>query len=338
MVEINITPNKILVTGASGFIGRALSTELFRLGCDVLGTARNSVVHSSSQLYAPLAVGEIGRTTNWLNVLCGVDSVVHLAARVHVMRDTAIDPMDAFRQVNVIGTLNLARQAAVSGVRRFIYLSSIKVNGEATEFSHSNLFPNGKRSCFREDGDIAPQDGYALSKWEAEQGLWQIAQETGMEIVIIRPPLVYGPGVKANFHTMMQWLYKGLPLPLGAIQNKRSLIALDNLVDLIITCLDHPAAANQVFLAGDGEDIATPELLRRLGLALGRPARLLRIPVSLLKASATLLGRRDIAQRLCESLQVDITKARNVLGWNPPISVDEGLRRTAQSFLAAITK
>jgi len=338
VVEINITPNKILVTGASGFVGRALSTELFRLGCDVRATARNSVVHSSSLLYAPLAVGEIGRTTNWLNALCGVDSVVHLAARVHVMRDTAIDPMDAFRQVNVIGTLNLARQAAVSGVRRFIYLSSIKVNGEATEFSHSNLFPNGKRSCFCEDGDISPQDGYALSKWEAEQGLWKIAQETSMEIVIIRPPLVYGPGVKANFHTMMKWLCKGLPLPLGAIQNKRSLIALDNLVNLIITCLDHPAAANQVFLAGDGEDLSTPELLRRLGLALGRPARLLPVPVSLLKAGAALLGRGDIAQRLCGSLQVDISKARNALGWNPPISVDEGLRRTAQGFLAAVTK
>jgi nucleoside-diphosphate-sugar epimerase len=337
VVEINITPDKILVTGASGFVGRALCAQLFRPGCEVLAAVRNPAVHSELQCER-VAVGDIGQTTDWLNVLRGVKFVVHLAARVHVMVDNSTEPLAAFRQVNVEGTLNLARQAATSGVRRFIYLSSIKVNGEATESFCSHLYPDRKRSCFREDDNIAPQDGYALSKWEAEQGLWRIAQETAMEIVIIRPPLVYGPGVKANFLTMMQWLYKGVPLPLGAIHNKRSLVALDNLMDLIVTCLDHPAAANQVFLAGDGEDLSTPDLLRRLGSALGKPARLLPVPVSLLKVGAAILGRRNIAHRLCESLQVDISKARNVLGWKPPISVDEGLRQTAQSFLAALTK
>jgi len=324
---------RILVSGSNGFVGAALCKELIRSKHNPVCTVRSATGNESGYV-----IGQIDGSTVWSAALEGCNAVVHLAARVHVLRDTAVDPLEAFRQVNVKGTLNLARQAVVSGVRRFIYLSSIKVNGEATASSHSNLFRKGKMSCFREDGDIAPHDGYALSKWEAEQGLWKIAQETGIEIVIIRPPLVYGPGVKANFQTMMKWLNRGLPLPLGAIHNNRSLVALDNLVDLIITCLDHPAAANQVFLAGDGEDISTPELLRRLGFALGKPAWLLPVPASLLKAGAALLGKRDIAQRLCESLQVDISKARNVLGWNPPISVDEGLRRTAQSFLAAVTK
>jgi nucleoside-diphosphate-sugar epimerase len=223
----------------------------------------------------------------------------------------------------VDGTLNLARQAAERGVQRFIFLSSVKVNGEQTL--------SGKQ--FAAQDKAVPVDAYAISKWEAEQGLLKIAQESRMEVVIIRPPLVYGPGVKANFLAMMRWLHKGLPLPLGAIQNKRSFVALDNLVDLVVTCLDHPAAANQVFLAGDGEDLSTPELLRRLGLALGSPARLLPVPVPLLKSGAALLGKSDMAQRLCGSLQVDISKARTLLGWSPPISVDEGLRRTAQFFL-----
>ncbi len=324
---------RILVSGSNGFIGAALCKELIRGRHSLVYTVRKSTGSETG-----FVSGQIDGSTLWSAALSGCNTVVHLAARVHVLRDTVRDSLAAFRQVNVDGTLNLARQAAASGVRRFIYLSSIKVNGEATESFCSHLYPDRKRSCFREDDNIDPQDKYALSKWEAEQGLLRIAQETDMEIVIIRPPLVYGPGVKANFLTMMQWLHKGVPLPLGAIQNKRSLVALDNLVDLIVTCLDHPAAANQVFLAGDGEDLSTPDLLRRLGSALGKPARLLPVPVSLLKVGAAILGRRDIAQRLCESLQVDISKARNVLGWKPPISVDEGLRRTAQSFLAALTK
>jgi nucleoside-diphosphate-sugar epimerase len=315
---------KILVTGASGFIGRALLDFLRGEAWDVLGTVRGAAELTRELVHAP----ELSPTSNWREVLADRNIVVHTAARAHVLKETEKDPLAVFRMVNTEGTLNLARQAASMGIRRFIFISSIGVNGAFTPLGQS----------FTEHCSPAPHNPYAISKWEAEQGLRHIARETGMEVVIIRPPLVYGSGVRANFHIMMQWLQKGFPLPLGAVHNKRSLVGLENLVDLIITCLDHPAAANQVFLAGDGEDLSTPELLCRLGLALGKPARLLPVPASLLKAGAALLGRRDIAQRLCESLQVDISKARNVLGWNPPISVDEGFRRTAKSFLAAVTK
>lgn len=316
----------VLVTGAAGFIGKSLCNQIHRLKIRVIAADRFATQLSEGLESIP--VGTIDGETTWIDALRDVDLVIHLAARVHVMHDADIDPLAKFRAVNVDGTLNLARQAAETGVRRFIFLSSIKVNGEQT-------LP-GKQ--FTELDKATPQDAYAISKWEAEQGLLKIAQKSRMEVVIIRPPLVYGPGVKANFLTMMRWLHKGIPLPLGAIHNQRSLVALDNLVDLIITCLDHPAAANQVFLAGDGEDLSTSELLRRLGLAMGKPVRLLPVPVGLLKSGAALLGKSDMAQRLCESLQVDISKARNLLGWNPPISVDEGLRRTAQYFLTAATK
>jgi UDP-glucose 4-epimerase len=239
------------------------------------------------------------------------------------MREEAIDPLAEFRLINVEGTLELARQAALSGVRRFIYLSSIKVNGEQTLSGQS----------FTEQDVPAPADSYALSKLEAEESLRDLAKQTGMEVVIIRPPLVYGPGVKANFLNMMCWLHKGMPLPFASINNRRSLVALDNLLDLIVVCLEHPEAANQIFLVSDGDDLSTTELLRRMAHALGKPVRLMPVPVSLLKAGAGLLGRRDMAQRLCGSLQVDISKARTLLGWNPPISVEDGLSRTAQGFL-----
>jgi nucleoside-diphosphate-sugar epimerase len=233
------------------------------------------------------------------------------------MDDGAIDPLTEFRSVNVAGTLNFARQAARAGVQRFLFISSIKVNGEQT--------PLG--GCFTADDAPAPEDSYGISKWEAEQGLQQGARETGMEVVIIRPPLVYGAGVKGNFASMIKLVAKGLPLPLGAIHNRRSLVALDNLVDLIVTCIDHPAATNQVFLAGDGEDLSTSELLRRVGATMGRPARLLPVPAGLLQLGAKVLGKQAMAQRLLGSLRVDIAKTREILGWEPPLSVDEGLRR-----------
>lgn len=267
-------------------------------------------------------VASMTADTSWRQALDGVDAVVHAAARVHVMSETVGDPLAEFRRVNVAGTLNLARQAASMGVKRFVFLSSIKANGESTQI--------GKPFCA--DDVAAPQDPYGISKLEAEQGLMELAAKTGMEVVVIRPPLVYGPGVKANFMRMMQWLQRGIPLPLGAIHNKRSLVALDNLVDLITTCLCHPAAANQVFLAGDGEDVSTTELLQRMGQALGKPTRLIPVPVSLLKVGASLLRRPDMAQRLCGYLQVDISKALLLLGWNPPITLDEGLRRAAQGL------
>jgi nucleoside-diphosphate-sugar epimerase len=229
-----------------------------------------------------------------------------------------------YRSVNVLGTLNLARQAAQAGVRRFIFLSSIKVNGDRTQLG----FP------FAPDQMSAPVDPYGVSKHEAEMGLRTLSKETGMEVVIIRSPLVYGPGVKANFLSIMNWLWRGIPLPLGGItKNRRSFIFLDNLVDMIITCITHPAAANQTFLVSDDEDLSTAELLNRMALALGRPAKLIRVSVALITLGAKLLGRADIAQRLCGSLQVDIKKTKDLLGWSPPVGVDEGLRQTATHFL-----
>jgi nucleoside-diphosphate-sugar epimerase len=239
------------------------------------------------------------------------------------MRDAASDPLLAYRAANVEGTLNLARQAAAAGVRRFVFVSSIKVNGEQTAAGQA----------FGADDTASPQDAYGISKAEAEAGLKAIAVSTGMEVVIIRPPLVYGPGVKATFLSMMRWLQRGVPLPLGAVtRNRRSLVALDNLVDLIVTCVHHPAAANQTFLVSDGEDLSTTGLLQRLAAAMGVPARLLPVPAWALEAGAALLGRRAMLQRLCGNLQVDITKTRDVLGWLPPIGVDEGLRRAAAGF------
>ena len=233
------------------------------------------------------------------------------------MHDTDGDPLAAYRVVNTEGTINLARQAAAAGVRRFVFISSVKVNGEETSPGQP----------FTEEDEPAPLDPYGISKLEAEQGLRDLATATGMEVVIIRPPLVYGPGVKANFLTMMRWLNKGVPLPFGALDNRRSLVALDNLVDFIITCIDHPAAAKQTFLVADGEDLSTTELLRRVGRAMGKPVRLIPVPMGLLQAGARLLGKQEMARRLCGSLQVDITKARTLLGWKPPVAVDEGLRR-----------
>jgi nucleoside-diphosphate-sugar epimerase len=269
-----------------------------------------------------VVVGGIDGNTDWQHVLTGGEVVVHLAARVHVMADKSSDPVHEYRNTNVEGTLNLAQQAATAGVRRFVFVSSIKVNGEATKTGHS----------FSADDSPAPLDPYGVSKMEAELGLREIAAKTGMEVVIIRPPLVYGPGVKANFQTMVRWLSRGVPLPLGAINNKRSLVALDNLVDLIVTCISHPAAANQTFLVSDGEDLSTTQLLRRMGQAMGKSVRLIPVPPALLKAGAALVGKPELAQRLCGSLQVDISKTRQLLGWNPPITVDEGLRRAAEGF------
>ena len=316
---------KILVTGATGFIGHALVEHLTgRPGFSVRGTVRRQVNDLPVGVES-VHVAEVNPETDWRAAVIGINVIVHTAARVHVMQDTASDPLAAFRRVNVASTLNLARQAADAGVRRFVFISSIKVNGEET--------PLGRPYTAADAPVSAPGDPYAITKWEAEEGLRQLAAETGMEVVLIRPPLVYGPGVQANFLSMMRWLNTGIPLPLGSIDNKRSLVALDNLADLIVTCIDHPAAANQTFLVSDGEDLSTTELIRRVARALGRPARLIPVPTAVLMAGATLLGKRDVAARLCGSLQVDITKTRKVLGWTPPVTVDQGLRRTAEHYL-----
>ncbi len=313
---------KILITGANGFVGCALLKRLqeqpeFSLCASV--RRPTAEVASGVQRWV---TGDLCADTLWTSALDGVDVVVHLAARVHILRNHSTDPLSAYRRTNVEGTLALAQRAVEAGARRFIYLSSVKVHGEET-----TLTP------FRCADPPAPVDNYGLSKLEAEQGLARLAAATGIEVVIIRPPLVYGPGVKANFQRMMRWICAGVPLPLAAVDNRRSLVAVENLVDLIATCVAHPAAAGQVFLVSDGEDMSTPELLRRVGSALDKPARLFPVPVSWLTAAATMLGGDEIARRLCGSLQVDSTPIRELLGWQPPASVDRALRATAVDFL-----
>jgi nucleoside-diphosphate-sugar epimerase len=305
----------VLVTGATGFIGRTLVSRL-------LATTGYAVRAAVRQGAAALPAGSvsidgIGPDTDWREAVRNCRVVVHCAARVHVMQEKEADPLREFRKVNVQGTLRLARQAAEAGARRFVFLSSVKVNGEQTPLNHPFT-----------DLDVpAPEDPYGISKQEAEEGLRRLGLQMGMEIVIIRPTLVYGPGVKGNFLSLTRWVDRGFPLPLGAVANRRSFIGLDNLVDLIMTCIDHPAAASQTFLAADGEDLSTAELVRRLALALGKPARLFPVPPAFLQGIAALCGRREMIRRLCGSLQVDIGKAKGLLGWRPPCTVDEGLRR-----------
>lgn len=319
-----MTDMRALITGANGFVGRALTLQLLALpGQKVVAAVRGAPDCLPAGVERSCVTSLSGSAT-WRDALEGVDTVYHLAARVHVMRDTADDSLMEFRRTNVDGTLTLARQAAAAGVRRFVFVSSIKVNGEQT--------PIGRP--FRAEDVPAPVDPYGVSKLEAEQGLRRLAGETGLEVAIVRPALVYGPGVKANFLRMMKWLQRGIPLPFGAIDNRRSLVALDNLVDMLIACGRHPDAAQQTFLASDGEDLSTADLLRRLGLALGRPARLVRVRPSWLDTAFNMVGKRDLAQRLNGSLQVDISKARMLLGWTPPVRVTDALQRTATAYLS----
>ncbi|NJD24026.1 MAG: SDR family oxidoreductase [Betaproteobacteria bacterium] len=312
----------ILLTGASGFVGQGVLASLIRTQ-----PVRVALRHPDAAFLTEgvdVVRACLSQDQDWLKALSGVSSVIHCAARVHVMNEEAADPLAEFRRINVDGTLNLARQAAVAGVRRFVFVSSVKVNGEYSEPGHP----------FLADQRPAPGDSYGVSKCEAEAGLRALSQEAGMEVVIIRPPLVYGPGVKANFLAMMRWLQRGVPLPLGAVtDNRRSLVFLENLVDLIVTCIDHPAAANQTFLVSDDEDLSTEALLRRTAAALGRPARLIPVPAGLLTVGAGLIGRSAVAERLCGSLQVDIGKTKTLLNWRPPVSLDEGLLRTAAHWL-----
>ena len=306
---------KLLLTGATGFLGSRLATDLqTKPAVNLTAAVRRCVEIPAAHI---VEVPNLDADTYWSTALIDQQVVIHAAARAHIMKDEMADPLAEYRKINVDGTLNLARQAAEAGVKRFIFISSIKVNGEQTVL--------GKP--FRADDMPAPEDACGISKWEAEQGLQQLAKETGMEVVIIRPPLVYGPGVKGNFASMIKLIQKGLPLPLGAIDNQRSLVALDNLVDLIITCVDHPAAANQVFLAGDGEDVSTTQLLRGVARAAGKPCRLVPVSAGTLHFAATLLGKKAMAQRLLGSLQVDISKPRELLGWTPPLTVEQGLKR-----------
>ncbi len=320
---------QVLVTGASGFVGKALARRVAsEPGCSVIAAVRvlerGGVAAGGSHGAAVrwVELGDLAGAELNPDLFAGVDVVVHCAARVHVMHEIDADPLAAFRAVNVHGTLKLAQAAAQAGVKRFVFLSSVKVHGESTEC--------GKP--FKADAPLCPADPYSISKMEAEVALTALAAETGLEVVIVRPPLVYGPGVKANFHSMMVWLARGTPLPLGAISNRRSLVAVDNLVDLLTVCLDHPRAVGQAFLVSDGEDLSTTQLLRRLGVALEKPARLIPVPPVLLSGAGALLGKRVVIGRICGSLQVDIDKTRSLLGWSPPVTVDRALAMTAAAF------
>lgn len=257
---------RILITGANGFVGRSLYSVLIKNGYEVVGAIRSKQSASYSNLdMKTVEIGNISTSTDWTEALQGIDTIIHLAAHVHIMTDKTVDSLSEFRKVNVAATERLAKQAVDSEVRRFIFISSIKVNGEGTVLGRP----------YSAETPLCPLDPYGVSKLEAEGCLNQLAKDTGIEVVNIRPPLVYGPGVKANFLNMIRWLTIGIPLPFGAIHNKRSFVALDNLVDLIMTCIDHPAAANHTFLVSDDEDLSTTDLLQRMSLALGKPARLL---------------------------------------------------------------
>jgi len=312
---------KILVTGAGGFIGSAFCTKILAEGWQVRGTFRSeSDVSRLPDGVEAVSIGSIDSDTKWDDALAGINTVVHLAARVHVMDDTYSDPLAEYRKVNVEGTKCLAVAAANAGVKSFIFISSVKVNGE------------GRASAYTEDDEEAPVDPYGISKWEAEQELHKISQTTGIEVVILRPPLVYAPGVKANFLRLVKLTKFGIPLPLGCIKNRRSLIYIGNLIDAIITCMTNPNAAGKTYIVSDGEDVSTPELIRRIGAALGKRALLLPAPVWIMKMAGRITGKYDEVERLVGSLTVDISKICRELEWKPPFSMEHGLRETAKWY------
>lgn len=312
---------RFLVTGANGFVGRVLCQNLIDKGHQVRASVRASAtIPSGVEIFV---VPVIGPDTDWSGALENVDVVVHLAARVHMMQDLVTDPLTEFMKVNTYGTLNLAQQAVKQGIKRFIYVSSIKVNGEFTPPDQSMT-----------ELDIpGPQDPYGISKWQAEQGLHKISQETGMGIVILRPPLIYGPNVKANFYSLLKLTDKSVPLPLGSITNSRSMIYVGNLVDALIQCATHPKAAGQTYLVSDGKEVSTPELVSLIADAMKMPSRIFHFPISLMRLGATLLGRTSMVNRLTQSLVVDSSKIRNDLSWTPPYTMSQGIQETANWYL-----
>ncbi len=315
--------NCVIVTGANGFIGQALCKGMASNGWHVRGTVRS--IEQAASLPAGVEVVQIesiGPDTDWSDALAGVDTVVHLAARVHVMNDTAAEPIAVFRQVNVAGTERLARIAATNGVKRFIFLSTVKVNGKETE-----------NRQFTERDIPNPHDDYSTSKWEAEQALHNISDATGLEIVILRLPLVYGQGVKANFLRLLDLVARRIPLPLAHVNNRRSLIYLGNLTDAIVTCIIHPKAAGQTYMVSDGQDVSTPELIRMIAKAMGKKARLFPCPAPLLKMIGKIAGKSSEVERLTGSLQIDSAKIRKTLNWTPPFTIEEGICKTVQWYI-----
>ena len=309
----------VLVTGGTGFVGRTAIAHLVARGFAVRAALRepSGVVPSGVEA---VPVGNMGPATDWRAALEGCDAVVHLAARVHVMRDDAADPLAAFRTVNTDGTLNLARQAAEAGVERLVFVSTVKVHGE------------GRDAPYRETDAPEPQDAYAISKWEAEQGLHDIARDSGLQVVVLRPPLVYGPGAGANFLRLLRGVEQGLPLPLASVRNRRSLVYVGNLVDAIVRCVDDPRAAGQTFLVADDEALSTPQLIRALASASRRPARLWPFPPPLLRLVAAWSGRQAEVERLCGSLVVDTGHLKRTLDWTPPFTLAQGLNETVEWF------
>ena len=318
---------RVLVTGATGFVGRSLCTRLLAAGCVVRGTLlADEYPVSLVKGAGPVPIDPLGPVTPWQHAVGDIDTIIHLAARVHVMDDPAADPLTEFRTVTTEGTKHLAREAANAGVKRLVFVSSIKVNGEDSPTPYS------------ETSRAQPADPYGISKWEAEQALREIGAETGLQVIIVRPTLVYGPGVKANFLNMMKILSRGIPLPLASIRNTRSLIYVGNLVDALVACVTHPEAAGKTYLVSDGEDISTPDLIRRAASALGVPALLLPFPPSLMLLAGKLTGKGAAVNRLMGSLTVDSSKIRRELGWRPPFTMDEGLRETASWFKDVYSK
>ncbi|NQX96591.1 MAG: SDR family oxidoreductase [Flavobacteriales bacterium] len=312
----------LLITGASGFLGISLSEHLIKSSIPFVAAYRNAPANQTVE--HKYIIHSLDANTQWENGLIDITCVIHCAARAHIMNDEKIDPLAEYRSVNSAGTLNLARQAAQAGVKRFIFISSIKVNGENTSDSQP----------FTAADDLNPLDPYGVSKSEAEVQLLKLASETGMEVVIIRPPLIYGPGVKANFASLMNLVSKGLPLPFGCItKNKRSLVSVKNLVDLIITCIDHPKAANQVFLVSDDHDISTASMVKEMSIALGKPNRMLPLPLWCYHLVGKLCDKKDIVNRLLGSLQVDISHTKKTLDWTPSQTIEEGFKETAEAFL-----
>lgn len=309
---------KILLTGGSGFIGRQLANELSESKMPFLIATRTTKLDLPNQ--NRVTVGGIDALTKWGSALHGVSHVVHLAARVHIKTETSSDAFSAFRAINTDGTLNLAKQAAALGVKRFIFISTIKVNGE------------GRNTPYLEADLPDPQDAYAASKCEAERGLWAISEDTGIEVVILRIPLVYGPGVGANFFQLLKIIDKGWPLPLRGINNKRSLLYVGNLINAILCVLQHPKAANQLFLLSDGKDASTTQLVTWLAQALGKQTRIFPVSERLLRSVAGVLGKSSAVDRLLGSLYLDSTKIQSELGWRPPFTLQEGLQATANWY------
>lgn len=311
------------MTGASGFIGQELVSALMRRGYSVRGVCRSCWRHHDVGGDDVVYVNDIKDCSRHPEIFQGVDCVVHLAARVHVFNDPCDNPLSEFRTVNTESTIELARQAILAGVDRLVFMSSIKVNGERT--CAEGRYEIGDKPC--------PSDAYAQSKYEAEKGLMELSSSTGLELVVVRPPLVYGPGVKANFARLMRAVKGGVPLPLGAVDNKRSMIGVDNLVDVIIRCVESRQAAGRTFLVSDGQDLSTAELVRMIARAMDRPARLIPVPVSVLRLAGAVVGRAAEVERLCGSLRVDSAETQQVLDWRPPVSVEAGVQATVDAFL-----